>query len=637
MIYIRPDEWQPSENIRLEENAKVVLRSTTNYAVIAGPGAGKTELLAQRAAYLLQTNLCSSPAMILAISFKHDAASNLRDRVRLRCGEQLASRFVSLTFDAFAKNLLDRFRAALPEDYRVPADYDIVTLDSDFYDYIGQIKTSLRPPAELGGMGLLHALRVREFVSKHLCAASINPEVPPQSVIEWGARQVWQRLVNADKCAITFDMVKRLAEYLLEQNPLLLRALRMTYSHIFLDEFQDTTNVQYDLLLACFEDTNTVITAVGDNKQSIMRWANALHNGFDMFEKDFSASKLQLMCNHRSDSELVRIQQHLMSAIDPNCDPTEASERNQIGDGICQVLVFETDSSEATYVSQLITDLIKEGVAPTDICLLAHIKPENYAREVIERLSDLGIKCRVENDYQDLIKEEVVKAILAILHLVFENRSPQNWQMALNLSLILKSIDTEDAAAIYGEEERLSGFIAKLRRELVSKLADESALTALVQQIIRFFGIRSLRYAFPQYRNQKTFSYVLKNFVRLFWKSYVAVDSWNEALADFEGIDTVPAMTVHKSKGLEYHTVFFLGLEDEAWKQFADQKEEDTCAFFVAFSRAEKAVYFTFCESRALSNPQQPSKQYRKGIVSLYDLLMNAEVEEHIIQTTENE
>ncbi|WVV49583.1 UvrD-helicase domain-containing protein [Pseudomonas sp. NA13] len=75
-----------------------------NRSVIAGPGAGKTELLAQRAAFLLQTDAAPSPRRILAISFKRDAASNLAARVRQRCHHTHASRFDSMTFDAFAKD-----------------------------------------------------------------------------------------------------------------------------------------------------------------------------------------------------------------------------------------------------------------------------------------------------------------------------------------------------------------------------------------------------------------------------------------------------------------------------------------------------------------------------------------------------
>ena len=110
---IEPSQWRPIGVGDLESAAMEVVRSRKNMSVVAGPGSGKTELLAQRACYLLQTGIVPSPRRILAISFKRDAAKNLQDRVSQRCEPQDAARLDSFTFDAFAKSLLDRFYPAL--------------------------------------------------------------------------------------------------------------------------------------------------------------------------------------------------------------------------------------------------------------------------------------------------------------------------------------------------------------------------------------------------------------------------------------------------------------------------------------------------------------------------------------------
>jgi DNA helicase-2/ATP-dependent DNA helicase PcrA len=125
------DAWRPA-GVTLEDAALRAVKSVNNTLVIAGPGAGKTELLAQRASFLLETGLCPPPRRILAISFKRDAATNLEDRVVRRIGRQLAARFDSMTFDAFAKDLIDRFRLALPREYRPTGDYAVLT--DDFKD-----------------------------------------------------------------------------------------------------------------------------------------------------------------------------------------------------------------------------------------------------------------------------------------------------------------------------------------------------------------------------------------------------------------------------------------------------------------------------------------------------------------------
>jgi superfamily I DNA/RNA helicase len=102
---IRAENWAPSNGVILEPNAERSVKSQSGcIALLAGPGAGKTETLAQRADFLLNTGTCSYPKRILAISFKQDASENLKARVATRCGRQLAARLDSYTFHAFAKH-----------------------------------------------------------------------------------------------------------------------------------------------------------------------------------------------------------------------------------------------------------------------------------------------------------------------------------------------------------------------------------------------------------------------------------------------------------------------------------------------------------------------------------------------------
>lgn len=123
---IRQEDWRPVDGLELEPNALTAVTTIDqNVVVAAGPGAGKTELLAQRADFLLRTGLCPYPRRILAISFKVDAARNLRDRVRTRSGAHYAPRFDSFTFHAFAKRLIDNYRPALTGQNQLLPDYRI--------------------------------------------------------------------------------------------------------------------------------------------------------------------------------------------------------------------------------------------------------------------------------------------------------------------------------------------------------------------------------------------------------------------------------------------------------------------------------------------------------------------------------
>ena len=111
---IKPEAWVPVEGLTLEPNARSAATKLDRCVVVAaGPGAGKTELPHSARDFLFRTGACRYPRRILAISFKVDAARNLRARVRTRSGGQYAARFDSFTFHAFAKRLVDNYRPAL--------------------------------------------------------------------------------------------------------------------------------------------------------------------------------------------------------------------------------------------------------------------------------------------------------------------------------------------------------------------------------------------------------------------------------------------------------------------------------------------------------------------------------------------
>src|SRR3546814_18591511 len=123
---IDPADWTPAAEYILEPNAvSAVTETERNVLAVAGPGAGKTELLAQRADFLLRTTVCPYPRRILAISFKTDAAENLRKRVTERCGADLARRLDSHTFPAFAQRLIDHYRFVLTAADAPDHDYKV--------------------------------------------------------------------------------------------------------------------------------------------------------------------------------------------------------------------------------------------------------------------------------------------------------------------------------------------------------------------------------------------------------------------------------------------------------------------------------------------------------------------------------
>ena len=403
MHFINADDWQPVGVDYLEDAADETVRSRTNTVVVAGPGAGKTELLAQRACFLLQTGLCPPPKRILAISFKRDAASNLAARIVKRCSAEFAQRFDSLTFDAFAKGLVDRFFPALPDNFRPTVHYDIA-LKSFSRREISGFLDSLRPPANVGTQADIASISRQWFLRDYAHQYRLGEVGHPPSSGTWAAEQWWDKwLRQRSPSYLSFPMIGRLAELLLRTNPKITRALRATYSFVFLDEFQDTTRVQFDLVETAFRESSAILTAVGDNKQRIMGWAEALDDAFGTFHSVFGGERKDLKLNFRSSPELVRVQRHLIQQLDPGATPPDAARPNSDISDTCQIWVFPNAEKEAAYVADHIAGLCHSGIPPSRICVLVKQLVDLYAAPLITALEAHGIAARNEADVQNLL------------------------------------------------------------------------------------------------------------------------------------------------------------------------------------------------------------------------------------------
>ncbi|MFO0849959.1 MAG: ATP-dependent helicase [Gemmataceae bacterium] len=623
--FVPAGSWVPAGVKSLEANALRVVRDEANGLVVAGPGAGKTELLAQRACYLLQTGICRPPQQILAISFKKDAAANLQARVKTRCGDGLARRFHSLTFDAFAKSILDRFGQALPEEYRPTADYlinfDIQKRMREHLDGLVGEATGLtmRDVSGISAEGFYK----REFLGRALPI----PTAEPQSIENRAAAALWRSLLKGSaRSQLDFGMIGRLAELLLRFNPLLLKALRQTYSHVFLDEFQDTTRIQYTLTRTLFRGSSAILTAVGDSKQRIMVWAGALDQIFEVYRSDFVAEVRNLVMNYRSAPELVRIQETLIAAIEPGTPAPKAADDGSDGEGECRVLLYPTHEREAAHLAELAVGWVfGDGVSPRDICVLTRNKPATYAEVLIKELGNRGVKARVETELQDLLVEPLAVVAMDALKLAVFGRHREAWSSLVAMLKNLRGLDDDDPR-VRQLEHQLTAAVSKIEFALS---APDCTLKSVRQSLSDFFdfaGLDAFRRLYPQYLQGRYVSERFRDFTQYLWECYEQAGDWPSALDEVVGNDTVPIITVHKSKGLEYHTVVFVGLEDSALWNFTGQSEEEKRGFFVAFSRAKKRVLFTFCDKRAKTGGSLVA-QSRKKIGALYDLLEKAGVQ----------
>ena len=610
-------KWCPADGFILESEAMDTVLNDKNTLVVAGPGAGKTELLAQRACFLLETNTCRYPKKILAISFKKDAADNLRERVEVRCGKELALRFESKTYDAFAKEILDRFKNSLDESYRPLNDYKIAETKD------------IKQAFEIAGLNF--GVNQAEFNRVYGNKLSTNRLPLRPDFIDKIFIDVWNVLLkgsrhNDFKSSLTFEMISRLAEYLIRTNSYIKKAIEMTYSHVFLDEFQDTTSIQYELVKTCFFQTGTIITAVGDTKQRIMLWAGARKSIFEDFQNDFSSQKRTLIMNHRSAPRLVEIQKAMYNSLNEDIIDLKTNEKWKQEDGEAYLRLFKDYIKEADVLSEEINSLISTGVKINEICILVKQKVDDYSREIINKLSKYNIKARNEAVYQELLKEDVIKILISLFRLASNVGTPDDWDYIYDILCELYGIDESC------KPEILNNFIRKIGLmindiEINLNIANEEQFSELVDSKVGDISYEKFASKFQQYKSKDYFDDLVNKFKRLVWIEYNETKDWIKAIDNFEGKNSIPIMTIHKSKGLEYDTIFFVGLEDSAFWNFKNQPDEDRCAFFVALSRAKRRIDFTFSSNRPV---EFSHLQKHDCINEFYELFKNTEIVEKI-------
>src|SRR5207247_9080939 len=118
------------------------------------------------------------------------------------------------------------------------------------------------------------------------------------------------------------------------------------------------------------------------------------------------------------------------------------------------------------------------------------------------------------------------------------------------------------------------------------------------QAALDFFGAQVLRRTFPSYQRQPDFDRVWNGFVLLLRECLEHAGSCSHALDELEGLGQIALMTIHKSKGLEFHTMIFYGLDNQTWWSLTPDRMEELNSFFVAFTRAKQRAFFTLCIDR---------------------------------------
>jgi superfamily I DNA/RNA helicase len=463
----------------------------------------------------------------LAISFKVDASSNLKERVKRRCGSELAVRFDSHTFHAFAKRIIDRFRPTLTGRDALDVGYKIVDR------------------------------KVRES---------------PQEV--------------------EFADLVPLAITILQKSKMARNAIRQTYSDVFLDEFQDCTNLQYDLLKLAFQGTNIRLTAVGDTKQKIMGWAGAMEGIFQAFVTDFAATPLNMYRNFRSKPRLLRLQNEIIQRL----DPSSVMPDEQLAGDEGEVFAWHFDDSrkEADYLADLIGGWIKtEQLPPAEIAVLIRNQLDLYAEHLIAALEARGIPYRNEQQMQDITVEPAARLIVDYLSCLFGQREPKAWVRLMNQLIPFADEEIQSNA-----RKDLDRFVRQQRKEIaIAELVSEpfTGWWEYVRAFLKQVTTETLVSLSPDYESLARLKEVIRD-------TKIRIDELLKlepdlpiALKRFSDDQAVRILTIHKSKGLEFDSVIIMAVEKEIF--FGDQ-DENRCAFFVGVSRAKRRLVLTHADQR---------------------------------------
>ena len=595
---VKSDVWFPKGDIILEEAALKAVKDVTDCLVIAGPGAGKTELLAQKLDYLFSTNKCVSPKKILALSFKTDAASNLKERVKKRYGDEYASRFTSLTYSAFEKRILDQFRDVLPEDIRPSRDY----LIEDWY--------TIKELLSMNGINVNGMSDIRNFV-ENIILNDGNTHKLKKDLLKG---------TQDNKPVLLYRQITKLSTQIIATNEYIRKALQMTYDFVFLDEFQDTTYAQYNLLKTCFFGLSCKLTAVGDNKQAIMRWAGANPDIFPDYIRDFNSNEYQLLMNHRSVPKLVEFQKEVHQILNSNHSSIQTNNYPEFQEGEITLFEFENESLEAELIANDIESKIQGGIRPSDICILAKQKVDDYSSKLITTLSSKGIKARIENEYQELLKDPTCNLLLDLISCSQGKRDPLIWENISNFYGNINGIDEfTDELILAKSYKEIDNIVSDITYLISNVIPNEESMLNLIDCIIEKIDEKRIISNFSIYNGKSDLDIIVKNFSKLLYKEYSQTQGeWLDIVSSFKGENSIPIMTIHKSKGLEYKAVYFLGLEDSAFWNFNNQPEEDKSAFFVALSRAKSYLIFTYCKLR------NNRSQNNRNINEIYSLLIQS-------------
>ncbi len=605
--------------------------------IIAGAGSGKTRVLTYRIAHLLQQQH-ALPQNILALTFTNKAAREMQLRIQNLIGDKATGLWMGTFHSIFSKIL--RFEA---EKIGFKSSFSIYD-SSDSENAIKLILKELNfDPKEIRPRTIQYKI---SDAKNQLIKPEMYKERFVQSTLDDITARVYEIYVVRLKQnnAMDFDDLLIKPIELFEEHPDILEKYQDRFKYILIDEYQDTNNAQYTVTQMLAKKYKN-ICVVGDDAQSIYSFRGADISNILNFKKDYeNAVEVPLEQNYRSTKHILQCADSIIKRNKKQIEKTLWTDNDE-GDTVTLLENFD-ERDEANRIANYIQDLnLRHGYKNNNFAILyrtnyqSRVFEEAFRRKNIAYQLVGGLSFYQRKEIKDvvayltlLVNPEDEQALLRIINEPSRGIGNKTLNDLLKRSRnagesvwsILQNVESAD---LYKPAKaRIGEFVLMIKNlrdmlesgatilDVTKKLLEKSGyLKSLVeensaQSLTRRDNVLELQNAIAYYQ-QNTKKPKLANFLQEI-TLITDTDKYDEDKP------AVTLMTVHASKGLEFPVVFIVGLEENLFPMGPREGEEanyeeERRLFYVAITRAEKHLYFSFSKLRYKYGEEQRQARSR--------------------------
>lgn len=597
-----------------DEQKKAVEYLDGPLLVLAGAGTGKTRVITYKIAYLIEN--CNIPASnIIAVTFTNKAAKEMQDRLKTLIGIKALPLWVG-TFHSISLRILknDGQLIGLKPFFSIIDEEDRLSVINKILKELN-IDKKQYPAKEYA-----------QIISK--CKNNID-YVYEKEPLELTYKFLDVYNIYKETCKINnyidFDDMLSLTLRLFIKEEAVLMYYRNLFKYILVDEYQDTNLLQFHFIKYLSSGKNVCV--VGDDDQSIYSWRGADIKNILEFDKHFpETTVIKLTTNYRSGQKILDIANKLISHNQYRRGKNLKTAKDLPGD--VKILRLENDQAEAIFVVNKIKEHIMNGINPSDIAILYRTNAQSRIFETY--LANNKIPYKIIGNISFYQRKEI-KDILAYLR-VFDN--PYDSQ-SLSRALKNPSVGIGEATLnkiIGNAKEKSIDLIASIEEIIkLSTKKQAQALNDFLKLINLLEGLTDIAEMISLVIKERDY----ENYLKQFEEEYIAnkriyniyelingatqfVESNRDATltdflasttlitsADETNTDAVNLITVHSAKGLEFDTLFLVGLEEGLFplhRAYASNKEleEERRLCYVAITRAKNRLFITWAKTRLI-------------------------------------